>query len=355
LYDRLASVRQEPTWRAGVYYSRSGGTSTGQPLYFPTDVAENHVQRRRLARRLAGDGVLSPETMAVNICPIVRMYRAMEIFNEFCECCGATVLPMAAIAGDEEIYEQARLFAANTLIGMPSRLVAFGRYVQEKQLTWQVDSVVFGGEFLQPGKRRFLREAFGVKRFSGVYGSAELGVVAWHADLPAVPVYHFPKDILHVEIVEPDAEGYGALVATNLVRRRFPVVRYDTGDVGRIVAEGPEIVSVELRGRQSDSFLIGDNYHTLADFADLFGEVAESQIQMRFDQALRKDVIRFCLNAGNRPLTGAERRALAGRIHDRLDGHEVMYGIEVAFVGPDDLVRSRDNLKTPAIVDRRGR
>jgi phenylacetate-CoA ligase len=355
LYARVASVRLEPSGRAGVYYSRSGGTTTGQPLYFPTDVAENHEQRERLARRLAADGVLSPATMAVNICPIVRMYRAMEILNEFCERCGATVLPMAAIACDEEIYAQAQLFAANTLIGMPSRLVAFARYVQEQRLTWQVDTVVFGGEFLQPGKRRLLRDVFGVKRFSGVYGSAELGVVAWHPDLPAAPLYHFPRDILHIEIVAPDADGYGALVATNLVRRRFPIVRYNTGDAGRIVAESSEFVSVELRGRQSDSFLIGDNYHSLADFADLFQELAEFQIQIRFDESLRKDVIRFCLNAGDRLATVAERQKLTERIRDRLDGHDAMYGTEVAFVGPDGLIRSRDNLKTPAIVDRRGR
>jgi len=355
LYARLAAVRQEPSQRGGIYYSRSGGTTTGTPLYFPTDVAENHEQRQRLASRLAADGVLSPETIAVNVCPIVRMYRAMEIFNEYCEHCGATVLPMAAIAGDEEIYEQAMLFGANTLIGMPSRLVAFGRYVQEKQLTWNVDTVAFGGEFLQPGKRRFLRDVFGVKRFSGVYGSAELGVVAWHPDLPEVPVYHFPRDILHVEIVAPDGDGYGALVATNLVRRRFPIVRYNTGDVGRIVAEGPETVSVELRGRQSDSFLIGDNYHSLADFADLLQEVAEYQIQMRFDESLRKDVIRFCLNVGDRVGSSAERQALTEAIRARLDGHETMYCTEVAFVGPEGLIRSRDNLKTPAIVDRRGR
>lgn len=355
LYARLASVQREPGGRVGVYYSRSGGTTSGQSLFFPTDVAENHVQRQRLARRLAADGVLGPATMAMNICPIMGMYRAMEIMNEFCECCGATVLPMAALARDEEIYEQAQLFAANTLLGMPSRLVAFGRYVQENQFAWQVDTVVFGGEFLQPGKRRFLCEVFGVKRFSGVYGSAELGVVAWHPNLPAVPVYHFPRDILHVEIIAPDADGYGALVATNLVRRRFPIVRYNTGDVGRIVAEGSETISVELRGRQSDSFLIGDNYHTLADFADLFQEFSEYQIQIRFDEPQRRDVIRFCLNARDRLPTEEERHALTGRIRDRLESHEAMYGTEVAFVGPDDLVRSRDNLKTPAIVDRRGR
>jgi phenylacetate-CoA ligase len=352
LYARLAATRHD---RAGVYYSRSGGTTTGQPLYFPTDIAENHEQRRRLARRLGADGVLSPETIAVNICPIVRMYRAMEILNEFCECCGATVLPMAAIAGDEEIYEQGMLFEANTLIGMPSRLVAFGRYVLENGLTWQVDSVLFGGEFLQPGKRRFLREVLGVKRFSGVYGSAELGVVAWHPDMPAVPVYHVPRDILHVEIVDPDSDGYGALVATNLVRRRFPIVRYNTGDVARIVAEDDDTVSIELRGRTADSFLIGDNYHDLSDFADVFQDFAEFQIQIRFDEALHKDVIRFCLAPGDRTVSEEERRAITERIHVRLQTHVAMYGTEVDFVGPQALIRSSDNLKTPAIVDRRGR
>jgi phenylacetate-CoA ligase len=355
LYGRLAAARQDSAARAGVYYSRSGGTSGGVPLFFPADVAENHEQRRRLARRLGSDGVLSADTVAVNVCPIVRLYRAMEIFTEFAELCWATVLPMAALATDAEVYEIGSLFQANALLGMPSRLVALARYVQENKLTWQVDTVLFGGEFLQPSKRRLLREVFGVKRFSGVYGAAELGVVAWHPDLPVVPVYHFPRDILHVEILQPDAEGYGALVATNLVRLRFPLVRYNTGDVGRIVAEGPETVSVELRGRQGDSFLIGDNYHALADFADVLSDFAEFQIQIRFDESLRKDVIRFCLDAGGRAVSEEERRAVTRRIHDRLQGHELMYGTEVHFVSPEAFVRSRDTLKTPAVVDRRGR
>jgi hypothetical protein len=50
-----------------------------------------------------------------------------------------------------------------------------------------------------------------------------------------------------------------------------------------------------------------------------------------------------------------ERRTITERIHDRLQNHEVMYHTEVAFVGAAGLIRSRDNLKTPAIVDRRGR
>jgi phenylacetate-CoA ligase len=352
---RLAAVRRDSDERGGIYYSRSGGTTSGQPVYVPADIAENHEQRRRLARRLAADGVLSPRTVALNLCPMVRMYRTLEIFSEFCECCGATVLPMAAIAEDTEIYEHAALFAANTLLGMPSRLLAFARSVQENQRSCPVDTVVFGGEPLQPGKRRFLREVLGVKRFSGLYGSAELGVIAWQPGLSEAPVYQFPRDLVHLEIVGPDADGFGSLVATNLVRQRFPLVRYQTGDVGRVVAEGAETVSIELRGRQSDSFLIGDEFHGLADFADVFQDFAEFQIQLRFDEGLHKDVIRFCLNAGDRQPNAQERSVLTGRINDRLDNREATYATEVTFGGPEGLVRSRETLKTPAIVDLRGR
>jgi phenylacetate-CoA ligase len=173
-------------------------------------------------------------------------------------------------------------------------------------------------------------------------------------DLTAAPVYQFPRDIVHVEIVAPNAEGYVSLVMTNVVRRRFPIVRYDTGDLGRIVGEGPETISIELGGRQNDSFLVGDGFHVLADFADVFAEIAEYQIQLRFNETLRKDVIRFCLNAAGRPLSEEQRQQLTRRIHERLDCRDGTYLTEVAFVGAAELVRSRDNIKTPAIVDQRG-
>ena len=114
LYSRLGATRGNADSGLGVYYSRSGGTNSDRPLFFPTDISENHLQRRLLARHLRADGVFTPQSVALNILPIVRMYRAMEIFNELCERCGATVLPMAALAEDDELFEQARLFQANT-------------------------------------------------------------------------------------------------------------------------------------------------------------------------------------------------------------------------------------------------
>ena len=48
-------------------------------------------------------------------------------------------------------------------------------------------------------------------------------------------------------------------------------------------------------------------------------------------------------------------RCLTGGINDLLDNREALYATEVAFVGPEGLVRSRETLKTPAVVDLRGR
>ena len=39
---------------------------------------------------------------------------------------------------------------------------------------------------------------------------------------------------LHLEIVDPDQEGFGRVVVTNLTRKTHPILRYDTGDVGRV-------------------------------------------------------------------------------------------------------------------------
>src|SRR5207248_3014340 len=153
----------------------SGGTTGGRPLYFPTEVGENKAQRRLLARRLRAAGMLGDTTVALNLFPGTRMYRALEIFNDYCELCGATVLPAGAQATDEEAWATADQFGATLILGMPSRLLAFARWLTDRGRVLPVESVLFAGELLHPRKRLLLGRAFGVRRFGGVYGSAEMG------------------------------------------------------------------------------------------------------------------------------------------------------------------------------------
>lgn len=352
LYEKLAATHLES--KGGIYYSRSGGTSSTRPFFFPTGVKENHLQRAKFAKNLSKAGILSSESIALNIFPIIRMYRSMEIFNEFSERCGATVLPMAALASDQELYELAQQFGANTLMGMPSRLIAFARYLQENKLTCKFPRVIFGGEFMQTGKKKLLEDVLGVEVFSGIYGSAELGIVGWNADVKDAPTYTFSKAILHVEILNPDKDGFGAIVATNKLRKQFPIIRYNTGDVGKIIKTEEQGSLIELKGRQGDSFLIGDNYHSVSDFSDIFKEFVEFQIRIYFDEKLNKDTIQFFL-VPSTAITDAKKKWAIDQIHETLQGHEVMYRTMVGFVGSEQLKKLPGNSKTPAVIDERGR
>ena len=283
------------------------------------------------------------------------MYRAMEIFNELCERCGATVLPMAALAEDDELFEQARLFQANTLVGMPTRILALARYLEKEKLNWNFDTVVFGGEFFRPAKRQFdTGDDAGSPLLRTVWLS-RIGRGRMERRYRRVARLPVPAGYPAHRNCRSRPGGLGPIVATNVVRRRFPIIRYRTGDVGRVIAEGGKTVTVELRGRDADSFQIGDDYHSLGDFAEIFNRFSEFQIQIRFEETLKQDVIRFCLVPGCVSLTGEEKERVRRRIRELLQAHEKMYRVEIEFVSAADLIQKGSARKTPSVIDGRGR
>jgi phenylacetate-coenzyme A ligase PaaK-like adenylate-forming protein len=316
-----------------------------------------------LAKRLAASGIVQPTSVVLNMFPCTRLVRSLEIFSEYCELCGATVLPVGAHETNEEVWSVARQFGATLLAGMPSRLIAFARWLQttgqclptgslptEGGLT--IEKVLIAGELLHPPKRQMLERAFGVHCFSGVYGSAEMGVAAYQADLCDPPVYRFPLEILYVEIVEADGEGFGKLVATNLVRTHHPLVRYDTGDVGRVVNRTADEVWVELRGRGGDSFAIGGGYWHLADFAGVLSRFAEWQIVIEFDEEAGMDRIRFHVVTDDSPAESLQRE-LTVAIRAILEADDQTHLTDVAFVPAVALRRHPATLKVPSILDLR--
>jgi phenylacetate-coenzyme A ligase PaaK-like adenylate-forming protein len=364
LYQRVQESMRDTAFRHGTYFSPTGGTTTGSSLYFPTAIAENKRQRVLLAERLANAGMIQPTSIVLNMFPCTRLVRSLEIFNEYCELCGATVLSVGAHETDEEAWSVARQFGATLLAGMPSRLIALARWLQatgqclptERGLLTerglQIEKVLIAGELLHPPKRQMLERAFDVRRFCGVYGSAEMGVVAYQADLCDPPVYRFPLEILYVEIVEADGEGFGRLVATNLVGIRHPLVRYDTGDLGRVVNRTADEVWIELRGRGGDSFAIGGGYWHLADFAGVLSPFAEWQIVIDFDEKAGMDRISFSVVTDDAPAK-TRQRELKMAIRAILEADDQTHLTDVAFVPAVALRRNPATLKVPSIVDLR--
>ena len=248
----------------GLYWSPSGGT-VGPPRYFPTNVEENRRQRQMLAPLFAELGALTKDTICANLFASNRMYRAQEILNDFIVMNGGTTLPIGSASPDEEVVAFARDFRANTICGMPPRLVQLASYMKSRHIRLpNIRHVLFGGEPLYEPKVVLLREVFGRGvSLSSIYGSAETGI--WAVQPPSChrDCYVYHPGIVHLQVVEPDEKGFGQLVVTNLVRTQFPVVRYDTGDSGRLEAvEGRPGVRLLGRRVQRHAFHLGSEYYT---------------------------------------------------------------------------------------------
>jgi len=91
------------------------------------------------------------------------------------------------------------------------------------------------------------------------YGSGELGSMAFECPHGAL---HVNAETVFLETV-PDAtsDGAGRILATHLRNRRFPLIRYDTGDVGTTGSQacpcGRGLPIVRVLGRDRDR-LVGD-------------------------------------------------------------------------------------------------
>ncbi|MEQ9092728.1 MAG: hypothetical protein RLN63_01345, partial [Miltoncostaeaceae bacterium] len=101
-------------------------------------------------------------------------------------------------------------------------------------------AVVTSAETLAPGAARRIRDTFGCPVHSW-YGSREIaGYLATTVD--GGPGYAFNPLLSHLEVVDDDGRAVapgevGRILVTDLHNRAFPMIRYDTQDLGRASQE----------------------------------------------------------------------------------------------------------------------
>lgn len=333
----------------GVYLVRSGG-STQKPLVFPVDIQENLAQRQLLANELVANGVFSSSTIALNVFSYGDMYRTASIMDDILDRCSATTLALSATSTYETMVAVCADFQPNTLMGTPSKLVLFARFLQKEGISCPFDSVLFAGEFLLPSQQEILSEVFQPKTIYSMYGSTETGIWAWAHYSKNPRAFHFLKEIV-VEIFNPDSEGYGEIVVTNLIRKRFPLFRYRMGDIGKVVVENDREVLL-LKEREQKSFSLHESAYFLHDFEPLLQGVDRFQIQL----SLKTDVltqIRFLLVKSQASL--AEREKLIQQVKDGInqiiEWDPRFAAIDVELVAEEALHINPTTSKTPWIVD----
>lgn len=122
-------------------------------------------------------------------------------------------------------------------------------------------AICTAGEPLTPARRRLLEEAWGVPVYDN-YGMTETGPLA--IDCPH-GYMHVLDGLVHLELLKMDGRTeaepgeVGRLIVTTLTERATPVIRYQTGDLARIVnAHCPcgEKYALEVMGRESEAIWI---------------------------------------------------------------------------------------------------
>jgi phenylacetate-CoA ligase len=165
-----------------------------------------------------------------------------------------------------------REFAPDVVYGLPSALLEIGRLLQQQGQEVPIRAVFATGELLQRSSREALASAFQAPVYD-VYGTSETKEIAWQCTHGGM---HVNADVVRLEVVDDFGRGLpfgeeGDLVATVLVNRAMPLLRYRTGDRGILRSEtcgcGCSLPLLGLvTGRITDVLVLG-NGHRVSPYA----------------------------------------------------------------------------------------
>lgn len=153
----------------------------------------------------------------------------------------AVQYPLSGAADPELIVETIREFNINVLLGVPTTLLQLIEYIKQQGAEdIHLDSLFYAGETMYHDQRQRVQDCFpGIRIASCGLASVDAGFLAY-ADMGCGFNEHRVMDShTCIEIVDEDTgkpvaeqDRQGLIVATNLTRKRMPIIRYPIGDYG---------------------------------------------------------------------------------------------------------------------------
>jgi phenylacetate-CoA ligase len=282
-------------------------------------------------------------------------------FHQGGERIGATVVPVSG----GRTARQAMLLhdlGADVLVSSPSYALVIAQGLRDAGIdpgALPLELGLFGGEPWGEGLRAEIERELPGLRAVNFYGLSEMCGPGVAAECPARQGLHVQEDHFLVEVVSPDdgrpvAPGVeGELVFTTLAKEALPLIRYRTGDIGRLIEEpcacGRSLVRVAgLRGRHDDMLIVrGVNLHPSQVEHLLLGvDGATPHYRLIVERQGALDELRLELE----PAPTADHAALATLLEGLLREH-VGLRVEVSVQEPGSLPRSEG--KAVRVLDRR--
>ncbi|MGV8123898.1 MAG: acyl-CoA reductase [Candidatus Xenobiia bacterium LiM19] len=359
----------------GAYVFASGG-STGAPKFGYYSYDEFDMVAAMLKGVYETAGITGKDTVA-------NLFFAGSLWTSFLAATmalgkiGCISLPVAGNAEMELIVKYLSLFRPNVLIGSPSVLAQVAEaYISGDSPPLSVDRILYGGEHMSPSLRRFFSEKLGVKNIvSAGYASVDGGVIGFQCDCCEGGVHHLLESYQHLEIIDeeqgetvPGGEE-GEIVVTSLSRTLMPVIRYRTGDRGRLIERecrcGRRERLFELMGRCDDVIRVcamniypGDIEPFLIDEKGL-----SSHFQLIADERDGRDCFSVLVESCDTDSDAFACRALALRNEILSQNPELelviregwLSSFTVEVVSPGAIPRVKRTGKLKIVIDRRRR
>ncbi len=187
----------------------------------------------------------------------------------------------------EHIAKEVVSYNANVLFGVPWNLHALSAYIKSKKIKHDIEVVILNGDTASMAMRKQIEKNISCKVYLH-YGMTEIGFGGavecdYHDGL------HLRMIDLLIEIVDENLQKVedgidGEIVITSLTRHAIPLIRYRTGDRGRIhSADCPccsSMQKIEVYGYSRQGVHITENkFLHLSDFQDFFYQDFETEIK----------------------------------------------------------------------------
>ena len=216
-------------------HRRSSGGSTGSPVTVLVDMDRMGMAEAARLRAQGWFGVRPGSREIVLWGTPATAARRDEMIRSFRDWWLNTRVLSAFDMGAEALRRHAATVSRVQpvkMYGYASALSLLAGHFQRERLDPPrgLRAVFATAEPLYDFQRAAIQAAFGC----GVaveYGCRDGGLVALECPEGGL---HIVAEGMHVEILEPDADGRGEILLTNLDSLAFPIIRYRTGDIGSL-------------------------------------------------------------------------------------------------------------------------
>lgn len=246
-------IRSDEVFRQGTHKASTSG-STGVPF----TVEQDYSKRRRTIADLKVFGEYADYPSHEKMLQL-RAYNGRKLDRNVDKRENIFRYDISFMDGEhlEQLVDYMNSLKPRIVFGYTSTLETVCDYILDnrKELTFQCKSVLVGAETLSDEVAHKIQKAFACPvydRYSnmemGIYSQRKYGQTNFKINRAS-----YYLEVLKLDSDEPACEGeLGRIVFTDLYNHAFPMIRYDTGDVGKYCYNHGEIELKEVYGRRAD-------------------------------------------------------------------------------------------------------